>query len=245
MSRKIDIIVANPAGNTTVFVLTPVLPNEYREITDKLLEIDFGKEYGVKFTCPDSDSVMGEQVGFVLPEADEGVPAFNMSGLEFCGNASRAFAYYQVSHLGGGTVLEDGSRSLQIKASGCNHPLTARIDAKANFAEIEMPLPVNITKFSGEELGLANENPDLVDCFLIDMDGISHLILDNITAAPEKFNRIRKYVYDKAGDMDAFGVMFIDRTTDYVTPVVYVRDVNTTYFEGSCASGTAAAAFVR
>ena len=245
MSKKIDIIVANPAGNTTIFVLTPVPVEEYGEITESLLKIDFGKDFGVRFTCPDSESVMGEQVGFILPESEGELPGINMSGLEFCGNASRAFAYYQAACLGKGTPLEGGLETISIRTSGCSHPLTARIDAKANFAEIQMPLPVNITKFSSEELDLANENPDLIDCFLIDMDGISHLILDNITATPEKFNIIREYVYDKTGDMDAFGIMFVDRITDYVTPVVYVRDVNTTYFEGSCASGTAAAAFVR
>ena len=33
MSRKIDVIVANPAGNTTIFVLTHVPVEEYGEIT--------------------------------------------------------------------------------------------------------------------------------------------------------------------------------------------------------------------
>ena len=54
MSKKIDIIVANPAGNTTIFVLTPVPVEEYGEITESLLKIDFGKDFGVRFTCPDS-----------------------------------------------------------------------------------------------------------------------------------------------------------------------------------------------
>ena len=218
---------------------------EYGEITESLLKIDFGKDFGVRFTCPDSESVMGEQVGFILPESEGELPEINMSGLEFCGNASRAFAYYLAACLGKGTPLEGGLETISIRTSGCSHPLTARIDAKANFAEIQMPLPVNITKFSGEELGLAHENPNLIDCFLIDMDGISHLILDNITASLEKFAKLRKHVYEKCGSLDAFGVMFIDRESDFLTPVVYVRDVNTTYFEGSCASGTAAAAFVR
>ena len=70
MSKKIDIIVANPAGNTTIFVLTPVPVEEYGEITESLLKIDFGKDFGVRFTCPDSESVMGEQVGFILPESE-------------------------------------------------------------------------------------------------------------------------------------------------------------------------------
>jgi diaminopimelate epimerase len=41
----------------------------------------------------------------------------------------------------------------------------------------------------------------------------------------------------------ALGVMFYDKDTSSLTPVVYVADVDSTYFEGSCASGTVAASF--
>ena len=36
------------------------------------------------------------------------------------------------------------------------------------------------------------------------------------------------------------GVMFWNTKEDFLTPVVYVRDVDTTYYEGSCGSGSTA-----
>ena len=60
------------------------------------------------------------------------------------------------------------------------------------------------------------------------------------------FDRIKHLIYsDVDPEMDAFGVMFINEEKDLMSPVVYVRDVDTTYFEGSCASGTAAAAIAK
>ncbi len=38
------------------------------------------------------------------------------------------------------------------------------------------------------------------------------------------------------------GVMFYDTARNVLTPVVYVKDVDTTYFEGSCGSGSTAVA---
>ena len=242
MTRKIDVIVANPAGNTTIMVLTPTEISDYQEVANRLLEIDFGKEYGVRFTAPASESVLGEQVEFILPydaKADE-YPSMNMCGLEFCGNASRSFAYYRVAHCGDGELQDTGSKKLQIKVSGCDYPLTALVDEQNHSAKVQMPTPKNIIPFTPQELGISEENPELETCFMIDLDGISHLILRGIEATPDKFDRITNYVYQKCGSMEAFGVMFING--DIMTPVVYVRDVDTTYFEGSCASGTTAAA---
>lgn len=245
MTRKVDLIVANPAGNITIMVLTPTEIKDYQEVANKLLEIDFGKEYDLDFTKPQSGSIFGEQVEFLLPydaKADQ-LPAMNMCGLEFCGNASRAFAYYRASYCGDGEIQPDGTKKLQVKVSGCDYPLTAYIDEEIFEAKIQMPVPVNVIPFTAQELELSNENPDLGTCFMIDMDGISHLILKNIEATPERFDRIKNYVYNKCGSLEAFGVMFLDKNSENITPVVYVRDVDTTYFEGSCASGTTAAAF--
>ncbi|MGL4485077.1 MAG: hypothetical protein ACRCUS_09020, partial [Anaerovoracaceae bacterium] len=40
----------------------------------------------------------------------------------------------------------------------------------------------------------------------------------------------------------AFGIMFYDTENNFLRPVVYVRDVETIFEEGSCASGTVATA---
>ncbi|MDO4870469.1 MAG: hypothetical protein Q4A65_09340 [Bacillota bacterium] len=235
MLDKLDIIVANPAGNTTIFILSPVPVSEYQKYADFVLDIDFKHGYNINFTEGNYDKeIKGEQVGFIVSDN-----TMNMSGLEFCGNASRAFAYYEA------TKALPAKKEIDVNVSGCSHPLHAWIDADNQDAKIQMPLPVKSIRLSSEQLGVAEECPELGSSVLVDLDGISHLVLKNVPAEEQLFNKIKDAVYAIDEDIPALGVMFIDEATDTMTPVVYVKDVNTTYFEGSCASGTSAAAFVK
>ena len=229
---KIKLFIANPAGNTTIFVLSPTQREDYQRIANKLLEMDFGAY------CDWGDSVYGEQVSFILPElSEEGYPAMEMCGLEFCGNASRAFAYFQSACCG-------ADSDVTVSVSGCDYPLKAKVNVEGHEALIQMPVPTHLIRFTAAELGLEEEYPQMPDGILVNMDGISHLVLKDVEAGPERFDMLKECIYSKVSDdLPAFGVMFIDSAEDRMTPVVYVKDVNTTYFEGSCASGTTAASF--
>ena len=76
-----------------------------------------------------------------------------------------------------------------------------------------------------------------------------HLIIRGIEATEKNFEAIKDFIMAKFNP-PAMGVMFCDgemkREGDTLvcpmTPVVYVKDVDTTYFEGSCVSGTTACA---
>lgn len=233
MNNNIDIIVANPSGNITILVLTATPREQYKEIAQKLLDM---KEFHA------------EQVAFILPENK-----MEMCGLEFCGNASRAFAFYtafpDAFHAGDITVENS---TVTVNVSGCDKPLTASIAAPseddisaiekpsymAANVSMEMPVPSNIRMLTASELGINKHG------LLVDMDGIFHLILEDVAPSGEIFEMIRDRVYEQISpDLPAFGVMFCDMVNQLMTPVVYVKDVDTTYFEGSCASGTVAAAF--
>ncbi len=235
MSRTVEVIVANPAGNITIMVLTPVPREEYQEVAGKLLNIDFARR-GVSFMSRSIDEplqIKGEQVAFILPDDEDGYPRMEMCGMEFCGNASRSFSYYKA--MSSGKNLSE----IYVKVSGCAHPLRASINSLYHDAEIQMPLPGGHLTLSSSDLGLDGEERDIM---LVDMDGISHLLIKGMPASGETFEHIRKYLYeDKGMDMEAFGIMFMDDDELAITPVVYVRDVDTTYFEGSCASGTTGA----
>ena len=225
MSKNIDLIVFDPAGNTTLMVLTPVPRSEYAEVAKKLLEIDFD-EY-----CDWRGTAYGEQVAFVLEDKME------MCGLEFCGNASRSYAYYLAVVRGEGEDIGGGLKGINVNVSGCAHPLKAVVDANARDSIIDMPLPYDIRMIDTAKAGVPGVHP------FVEFDGISHLVLKGEEADAEKFERIKDYFYTEISPgMDAFGAMFINEEEDLMRPVVYVRDVDTTYFEGSCASGTAAAA---
>ena len=242
MAEKINVVVANPAGNATILVLTPVPRERYAEVAGKLLQIDFrktaaGSGCGSPFARGTFTEelyrreIRGEQVGFVLddetdPVTGETTGRVEMSGMEFCGNAFRAFAYWKA------LCSRPPLREVKGKMSGCEGVLTAVIDAGGRDAAVCMPLPESVSRFAAEGTG---------EGILVDLGGIAHLVLPDTEPSGELFEAIRK----QFSRFPAFGVMFLDTKSGFMTPVVYVRDTGTTYFEGSCASGTTAAAVVQ
>ncbi len=210
MRQKYDIVVADATGNITIFVLTKIPRSEYAGIAQKLLALQ---------------ELKGEQVCFVIDDDNA-----EMSGLEFCGNASRSFGLLKAKRLG-----IQGEGTVSINMSGSKVPLEVFVNTGSNFTRIRMPLPLkiqplNLTTIIGGYQALR-----------MDFDGITHVIVFDMPAVRDKFEVIKEYIQNQ-DDPPAIGVMFFDRKTREMTPVVYVKDVDTTYFEGSCGSGTTAAA---
>ena len=237
MSKSVDLIVFDPAGNTTLMVLSPVPRSDYAEVAKKLLEIDFGPY------CNWRDVAYGEQVAYVIEgENEDGRPGpiMEMCGLEFCGNASRSYAYYRSVVRGEGEDAGNGRKQIRVNVSGCPHPLTAVVDPAERDSVIQMPLPVDVKKIDTAPAGVEGTFP------LVVFEGISHLVLTGVDPEDDIYESLKNYIYGEIDPgMDAFGVMFIDEEKDLMSPIVYVRDVDTTYHEGSCASGTAAAAVAK
>lgn len=206
MNKTINIIPADPAGNKTIFVTTPVARKHYQEVASYLLSLD---EYEA------------EQVAFILPDN-----SMEMCGMEFCGNASRTYGLIYAKDLAenGDTPLKG---SVMIHVSGSDKALTVEYDLETNYTKIDMPVPVSIT--------------DHGDDILVNLGGIMHLVTTNKKADPNTFQRLKNRLMNEL-DPPALGVMFYDKDTSELTPVVYVADVDSTYFEGSCASGTVAVA---
>lgn len=213
MRKDIKITVANPAGNKTIFVQDKFDRKDYAKVAEQLLAME---EFGA------------EQVAFVLdaPACGRAEGKMEMCGLEFCGNATRTFGLMCAKEMG-----ISGSGKVFVDASGCDEILTVEVNTDTNYTKVKMPAYIGIRRFeiSGSEISG------------VDFGGILHLILPDVIASHENFERIKKYVYDRANP-PAMGAMFYDRKRGTLTPVVYVKDVDSTYFEGSCASGTAACA---
>ena len=231
MGRLLDVLVADSSGNITIMVLTPTDRADYKVVAQALL---------------DDGSLGGEQVAFIVPVGSNDA-RMEMCGLEFCGNASRAFALHECRRLG---LLDAGFGKISVSVSGCEQMLSGRVyDAECvpsadnvfgacdAVVEMDMPVPVSAHELSADVLGISKSG------LLVDMDGISHLILTDIAPSAELFDDIKHRVYEIDPDMPAFGIMFCDTVNGLMTPVVYVKDVDSTYFEGSCASGSVAASF--
>jgi len=167
----------------------------------------------------------GEQVAFVTGE-----DSMEMCGLEFCGNASRSFGLMVAKQRN-----LQGTGKMQISVSGCDERLGVDVDVANNYTRIKMPAPLSIKPL------LDTPIPFINGAALVDLGGIMHVILMDVEASQENFDQIKDYI-NATYNPPAMGAMFYDCEKNTLTPVVYVRDVDTTYFEGSCGSGSTAVA---
>ena len=237
MKKKIKIIVADPAGNITIFVKDSFDRSQYPQVSRQLLEM---KE------------LRGEQVAFILdtPSCGRAEGKMEMCGLEFCGNASRSFGLIKARELG-----IEGEGSVFVDVSGCDEILTIDVNTESSYTKVKMPNPVRLSKIDLSSLAIddaayagdAAGSGDAVPA--VDFGGILHVILRGIPATEKNFAAIKDLIMAKYNP-PALGVMFCSSDIKKdggasicaMTPVVYVKDVDTTYFEGSCGSGTTACA---
>jgi diaminopimelate epimerase len=209
-----DIVIADPAKNITVFVLTPVPPDERAQVA------------GAFLTDP---SLKAEQVGFVIPPS-RNAPLWRleMMGGEFCGNAARSFGLYVARRTG-----LSGKVCLEVEISGADSPVKVRVDTERGLAEASMP-PVLVREtlvYGGADL------PVYV------FEGIVHVIAPDIRPSEPAFGEIRTILEQEpknGASCDAAGVMFWDSAARFMTPAVYVRSTDSLVFESSCGSGSAA-----
>lgn len=214
LMRNLEIVIANPSGNKTAFVLTPVDTKDYKLIGKEILRF---RELGI------------EQVGFIKNFGSN--PHMDMCGMEFCGNAGRAFGLLCA-------LMEEkqGHTYVEISESGCESKLAVEVDTISMTAYISMPLPQRILVLA--DTGIC----ELDGATLVDLGGIMHIVFSdtNINPSLELFHRIKNYIM-KEFNPPAMGVMFIKQDFSIV-PIVYVKDVDSVYEEGSCGSGTTACA---
>ena len=148
----IDIVRADPAGNITIFVLSPVEGREARAALSRTLLAD--------------PALGAEQAGFVLPpSATNPRWRLEMMGGEFCGNAARSFGLFAAR-----SAALAGKHQIPIEISGMRGPLLTRIDTEASAAWVEMPPPIaeEIVEIKGRRFPLYV------------FEGISHVIAEDI-----------------------------------------------------------------
>ncbi len=208
-------ILADPRGNTTAFVLTPVARADYGPVARRVMA-----------------ALDAEQVAFVHDGR------MDMMGGEFCGNASRSFALWQALHTADGLSLRPftGEQTVTGRVSGAPHPLevTLRGDGRSLRAAVAMPLPRRVLPLSDPALGPVT---------LVEYPGISHLALENRQPQDTDLTAARSLLARLEAEDCCFGLLYVDST--HMRPLVYVRDTDTLIWEASCASGTCAVAAAR
>lgn len=170
-----------------------------------------------------------EQLAYCCPPMMGGQGRIEMAGGEFCGNATRAFAMVMQQEFGAPSPAQ-----LALEVSGCGHLVSAHSDLAGGTARSEMPLPL-----SARQIQAAGQPGTLVD-----LGGIAHLVVEDVAPDMAFFRQVEP-VFQTLPERDAYGVIFLDRKEGRMTPLVAVPAANTLVWEGSCGSGSVAAAVAR
>lgn len=170
-------------------------------------------------------SLGGEQVGFLTEPRMGGSVRLEMMGGEFCGNAARSVGYRQAVLEG----VSDGA-FIPVEISGCSRVLPVEVFLSAGTAWTEVPLPeaVEPVLVGGRVLPAVR------------MEGILHLIADGKPLPDAEVRELLPQIAAQRG-APAVGILFLNGDT--MIPAVYVAATDSLYWEKSCASGSAAAAF--
>ena len=210
---ELSYILADPSGNTTVFVLSPVPAAQYGPVARAVM-----------------DRLDAEQVAFVHDGR------MDMMGGEFCGNASRSFALWQALQQDNGRTVRplSGECRQQVTVSGAPAPLTVALSGEGGdvyHARIHMPLPLRV---------MALEEPFLGPCTLVEYPGISHLVLEERVPHGEDPEIAQELLDSLDAQSCCFGLLYVE--DGMMRPRVIVREAGTDVWESSCASGTCAVA---
>ena len=165
-----------------------------------------------------------EQVAFRTGEN-----RIDMAGGEFCGNASRAFGMLLAQERG-----INGKAETEIEISGCMAKVRVAVDTECGEAAAEMPLPESVSeRFVGDVRGT-----------LVNLGGIALLVTED-TKPELSFFRQAESIFDEFPGIEAYGVIFLEKSGGHMYPLIRVPAADSLVWEGSCGSGSIACAVAR
>ena len=212
---KIKYKVFDPAKNITLLVETVIPVLDQPEVARELMK----KEEKV------------EQVGFISQD-DVGDITLRMAGGEFCGNATMCTAVYQ--------AIKEVKDKATVKIHILDMNKTIDVDVKREndaswLCRETLPYTPKISYIDIDEF---KQLP------LVSLDGISHVVFEkcndaNKTCRSEHCESVIREVCDKL-NLTTLGFMFYNKEKSELTPLVYVKESDTLFWENACASGTIA-----
>ncbi len=213
---KIEYKILNPGGNKTALVKSTKFNDKQKCLINRLIMEKY---------------LEVEQVGFLSNETNR----LEMAGGEFCMNATRC-AIYEYS--------KENEDSIEISVSGTNNSLKGRV-LNDNKVEIKIDISKNID----ELIEVQN------DFILVKIDGILIVIFDE-EKSKEYIRKLKDNEELAKKELKEFmnkniqttekaiGIMLLENVLDKIkiNPVVWVKDIDTVFYETACGSGSLATA---
>lgn len=216
--RRLDrIAVCYPSGNTTAVIF-----DQLSDYNPKTLNREIMRAWASSY--PNGSKI--EQCCIISASQDaDSIARVEMLGGEFCGNATRSALW----------LLTGGQRRTGlVEASGVNRPLVFSVRDKEVM--LEMPLP---------------QNSELVrrvaEGWLVQLDGITQLVtIPETEQAPRQIldGLLGSNKY-RLAEQPAVGVSSYDEISRQAAFCVWVKEVDTTFDETACGSGTSAIGIAR
>ena len=173
-----------------------------------------------------------EQVGFIYNENGSDI-SLRMAGDEFCGNATMCAAIHYGERHGLNKVR------VYVRVYSIDDLIQVdieKISEKKWIGIVKMPRPNKITDI---------RFPDGEILPVVYFSSIAHIIVaDNEKSIDSRFEKERSESLIKGwGEflkVPALGIMHYNMSDKSIEPLVYVKSVDTLFWENSCASGTTA-----
>ncbi len=223
--RKLEFYKLSPGGNTTILITSPIIKNssERASLANILM---------------DELHLHAEQVGYVT-KTDDSV-RLDMMGGEFCGNASRSLAAMLAFEDYKGFYVENDCYYGQIEVSGVSRPLQVKIEKSDDTLNASVEMPID-----SDTNCIKNDIYEDRSVDIVRMEGISHVLInEDIFPFPDDYVKrsasIRK-VFELTQE-EAVGCIWYKEVDGRfeINPVVWVRGIDSTYYETACGSGTVA-----
>ncbi|MSU55119.1 MAG: hypothetical protein EXS46_01095 [Candidatus Taylorbacteria bacterium] len=220
MQNSKKYLVTAAGGNGTIVEL----------LKEGLSRAEYAKQG--KILGRDFEPQEAEQAGFLIPIENR----FEMAGGEFCGNAARSTAVL-LSIIKGLTEVEftvsgfiGTVKATVIKIGG------SRYTARCTFGGLPV-IRKDVCLKSGQEVSV------------VDLGGIVHVVFEAPFPVDKTFYQNAHLAMMRELELEnreAVGVVWFKRQdrSVFLYPVVWVKEVDTFFFEQSCGSGTIAVALV-
>ena len=216
---ELDFIKLSPLGNTTVFLRGEAAQEARAALLAEAM---------------DYDHLAAEQAGFlVAPHSEEALLRIEMSGGEFCGNATLSAAAL--------AAAEGAESPFFVECSGAEDPLQAEAHPLGTgrwLARAEMPQAHEVRRISLDGFSFGGA------AICVSLLGIAHFVVEAADLSAADYDALLARLMRET-DADAYGVVPFERMgRDHfrIRPYVAVPSAKSRVFERACGSGSLALA---